>query len=162
RSRKPVGDGGPNDVYEHLPVRTPVLRPDDIVFYPHHFGFEYGQDPERKVYEVHDAKELALSNHKKHHKHHKHHHHHEHEHEETNAIAKSIDQAPAPAPAPTPAPAPPQDSYALPPVDTRPPPPPSKQHHYSSPPKAQPHPSYPSPAARPPPKNSKKVHPHFG
>lgn len=78
RAAKPLGDGRPNDVYAHLALRRPVLTSEEIVIYPHHFGFEYGQDPENSIYEITNAKEL-VAKHGKHHKHGKKHgkHHHD-------------------------------------------------------------------------------------
>jgi len=74
-----IDDGRPNDVYGHLALRRPVLTSEEIVIYPHHFGFEYGQDPENSIYEITNAKELVAKHGKKHHKHaHKHDKHHEH------------------------------------------------------------------------------------
>jgi len=68
RAVKPQGDDRPNDVYAHLALRRPVLTSEEIVIYPHHFGFEYGQDPENSIYEITNAKEL-VAKHGKHHKH---------------------------------------------------------------------------------------------
>lgn len=88
-------------MYQHLAVRGPALTSEEVVIYPHHFGFEYGQDPEHSIYEVHNAKELVAEHAKKHSKHdkhskngkHAHHHHnkggdddHHHHHEEHNTV----------------------------------------------------------------------------
>merc|ERR1712121_277659 len=59
RAPKPVGDSQPNDVYGRAPRRFPVLSSQEIVIYPHHLGFEYGQDPEHSIYEVQNAVELV-------------------------------------------------------------------------------------------------------
>lgn len=84
RASNPIGDAGPNDVYAHLAVRQPVLTSEEIVIYPHHFGFEYGQDSENSVYEITNARELVAKHGKKHHKHAKKHgkHHHDHQQEQ--------------------------------------------------------------------------------
>ncbi|KAA0186226.1 hypothetical protein HAZT_HAZT011443 [Hyalella azteca] len=116
KARKPVGDDRPNDVYEHLSVRRPKLASDEVVIYPHHFGFEYGQDPEHSIYEVHNAKELVAEHSKKHSKHDKHgkqgkqihqhdHDHHHHHHEEENNLVE-VAQPPR---------GPPQSGYGAPP-----------------------------------------------
>ncbi|KAL7648733.1 UNVERIFIED_CONTAM: hypothetical protein RMT77_000640 [Armadillidium vulgare] len=62
KAKPPEGDNGPNDIYSHLPVRSPKLTDGDIVIYPHHYGFEFGQDSEKKIYEIHNAAELAAAN----------------------------------------------------------------------------------------------------
>ncbi|KAF2365496.1 hypothetical protein FHG87_003750 [Trinorchestia longiramus] len=101
KSKKPVGDDRPNDVYQHLPVRRPALASDEVVIYPHHFGFEYGQDPEQSIYEIHNAKELVAKHGKKHSKHDKHdkhgkqgkqihHPHHDEEHQQNNLVEESV------------------------------------------------------------------------
>ncbi|CAL4069744.1 unnamed protein product, partial [Meganyctiphanes norvegica] len=89
RAPAPDGDGQPNDIYEHIPVARPALQKDQVVIYPHHLGFEYGQDSEHRIYEVHTAKELANLAHGKHGKHGKHDHHHHHKGAKGHHKAKS-------------------------------------------------------------------------
>jgi len=64
-----------------------VLTSEEIVLYPHHFGFEYGQDPENSIYEITNAKQLVEKHgkHGKHKKHGKHAHEHAHTHEHKHA-----------------------------------------------------------------------------
>ncbi|ROT73166.1 hypothetical protein C7M84_008394 [Penaeus vannamei] len=99
RAKAPEGDGGPNDIYAHLPVRRPELDDDQVVIYPHSLVFEYGQDPEHHIYEVHSAKELANLAHSKHDKHGKHaHDHHHHDKGTKEAAAKGTPKNLKPAP----------------------------------------------------------------
>ncbi|XP_066965585.1 uncharacterized protein [Macrobrachium rosenbergii] len=110
----PEADDQPNDVYAHLPVRRPKLEDDEVVIYPHHFGFEFGQDPEHHIYEVHSAKELASLS-RKHGKHGKHAHDHDHDHHDKASKgaskdgSKTLNHVPASTsnPAPPPPPLPP-------------------------------------------------------
>jgi len=140
RAPTPEGDGQPNDIYEHIPVARPALRKDQVVIYPHHLGFEYGQDSEHHIYEVHTAKELAelAHAHGKHGKHGKHdHHHHHHKGGKGHPKAKSIPSTtttttPKPKPTTTRKPArkaaypppPPYPAYPPPRPGAYPPPPP--------------------------------------
>jgi len=93
RALKPIGDNRPNDVYQHLPARQPALTSEEVVIYPHHFGFEYGVDPENSIYEITNAKELVArhnkklskKHHGKHGKQHAHKHAHQHAHKHQDA-----------------------------------------------------------------------------
>ncbi|KAK7066178.1 hypothetical protein SK128_027520 [Halocaridina rubra] len=164
RASAPEADNHPNDIYQHLPVRRPELKDDEVVIYPHHFEFEFGQDPEHHIYEVHSAKELASlrSKHGKHGKHaHDHHHHHhdddeDHHHDKASkgtaskTGAKTLNK-PVPS---TPSPAPRQPNFPPPPPPPRPfgsypppPPPPHGAYPPPPPPGAYPHP--PPPQSRP-------------
>ncbi|XP_027217328.1 uncharacterized protein [Penaeus vannamei] len=151
RAKAPEGDGGPNDIYAHLPVRRPELDDDQVVIYPHSLVFEYGQDPEHHIYEVHSAKELANLAHSKHDKHGKHaHDHHHHDKGTKEAAAKGTPKNLKPAPpvsksVPPPPPPSPRPAHPH-------PLPPQRPHSYGPPP-PPPHGSYPPPpGAYPPPR----------
>ncbi|XP_068238042.1 uncharacterized protein [Palaemon carinicauda] len=146
RERGPEADDQPNDIYAHLPVRRPKLEDDEVVIYPHHFGFEFGQDPEHHIYEVHSAKELASLS-QKHGKHgkqaHDHDHDHHHHHDKASKGAskdgsKTLNHVPAPTsnPAPPSPPAHPFPNYPSPPSPGAypPPPPPGAYPPHARPP----------------------------
>ncbi|XP_053639695.2 uncharacterized protein [Cherax quadricarinatus] len=67
RAKAPRGDGQPNDIY--LAFEKPrALKDGEEVFYPRNiegFGFEYGQDPEEHVYQIHDTNKLQFNKHSK-------------------------------------------------------------------------------------------------
>nr|XP_053639705.1 uncharacterized protein LOC128693861 [Cherax quadricarinatus] len=58
RAKAPRGDGQPNDIYLESP---PTLKDGQVVFYPRNINgldLEYGQDPEERVYQIHDTNKL--------------------------------------------------------------------------------------------------------
>ncbi|XP_069938200.1 uncharacterized protein [Cherax quadricarinatus] len=68
RAKAPRGDGQPNDIYLVF-ENPPALKDGEVVIYPRNtdgLGLEYGQDPEERVYQIHNTNKRQFNKHNKH------------------------------------------------------------------------------------------------